>query len=265
MCRDGRRFPCKRAPRTPLTWTIVRLARQPKLGWREPGTSLRVGRGMDADARPGRTPMTTPTNPQPLRLTPAPRRRRFVREHERAVAQLLDLRAFSGARLEVEPRGQSLDRLAHHQRRPFAEPPADRAEVGRRPRAPQPRDARRAAAVQAVEVGERGHELAPARGAKQRRRVEQAGGAAEVGGGDALVLEHAPAHRHDAVAGEVRGVLDPAGEVALGWRGDRGHGLSNARSVAAIPAPTRPGRRSRPRCRTRAPRGPARAARTRSP
>ena len=64
---------------------------------------------MDADARPGRTPMTTPTNPQSLRLTPAPRRRRFVREHERAVAQLLDLRAFSGARLEVEPRGQSLD------------------------------------------------------------------------------------------------------------------------------------------------------------
>ena len=52
--------------------------------------------------------MTTRTNPQPRRFAPA-RRRRFVRERVRAVDHLLDMRVFSGARLEVEPRGQSLD------------------------------------------------------------------------------------------------------------------------------------------------------------
>ena len=49
--------------------------------------------------------MTTRTNPHARGLAPAPRRRRFVRERERAVAHLLDMRSFSGARLEVEPRG----------------------------------------------------------------------------------------------------------------------------------------------------------------
>jgi hypothetical protein len=49
--------------------------------------------------------MRTRTNPRARGLAPAPRRRRFVRERERAAADLLDMRAFSGARMEVEPRG----------------------------------------------------------------------------------------------------------------------------------------------------------------